>query len=259
MSTAATTTTTLWRWSVEDLDGFWALDLGPLRRRVGAASTVLASATCPAPQWFPGTQLNYAEHAFAGSDDDALAIVRRRRGRATRSGRGASCASRRGGSPPGCAALGVSKGDRVAAYMPNIPETAAAFLATASLGAIWSSCSPDFGARSVIDRFAQIEPKVLLTVDGYRYGGRTFDRRDAVQAVREAIPGLAHTALLRYRDPGATLDGALDWDELTPRRRAAAVRARAVRPPAVGALLAPARPGCPRRSSRARAGSCSST
>src|SRR3954469_6356851 len=99
--------------------------------------------------------------------------------------------------------------------MPNIPETAAAFLACASLGAVWSSCSPDFGARSVIDRFAQIEPKVLLAVDGYRYNGRAFDRRDTVRAVRDAIPGLDHTVLLRYLDEQATLEDARDWDELT--------------------------------------------
>ena len=90
----------------------------------------------------------------------------------------------------GLRALGVGRGDRVVAYMPNIPETAAAFLACASLGAVWSSCSPDFGARSVIDRFAQIEPKVLLAVDRYRYNGREFDRRDTVRAVRDAMPGL---------------------------------------------------------------------
>ena len=100
-----------------------------------------------------------------------------------RSGRGASCASRPLASPPGCGALGVGPGDRVAAYMPNIPETIAAFLATASIGAVWSSAAPEFGARSVIDRFAQIEPKVLLAVDGYRYGGRDHDRSEAVAGI----------------------------------------------------------------------------
>src|SRR5205807_3410917 len=98
-------------------------------------------------------------------------------------------------------ARGVGRGDRVVAYMPNIPETLAAFLACASIGAVWSSCSPDFGARSVIDRFAQIEPKVLLTVDGYRYNGRPFDRRDTVQAVPAASPGRRRPACLRYRSP----------------------------------------------------------
>ena len=95
----------------------------------------------------------------------------------------------------GLRALGVEPGDRVVAYLPNIPEAVAAFLACASIGAIWSSCSPDFGARSVIDRFAQIEPKVLLAVDGYRYGGKDFDRLDVVrELLAVAADGRAHRA-----------------------------------------------------------------
>src|SRR3990170_2647286 len=89
----------------------------------------------------------------------------------------------------GLRALGVGRGDRVVAYLPNIPETVAAFLATAGLGAVWSSCSPEFGARSVIDRFAQIEPKVLLAVDGYRYGGRDFDRAQVVDEIHAEVGG----------------------------------------------------------------------
>jgi acetoacetyl-CoA synthetase len=204
----------LWRWSVADLDGFW----GALWDRFGVGErggTVLASGEMPGAQWFPGTQLNYAEHAFRDKDDRALAIVAGGESRADEEWTWGELHEQTRRIAAGLRRLGVTKGDRVAAYLPNIPETAAAFLATASLGAIWSSCSPDFGARSVIDRFAQIEPKVLLTVDGYRYNGRPFDRRDTVRAVRDAMPGLAHTALLRYLDPAASLDDALDWDELT--------------------------------------------
>src|SRR5436190_1872041 len=94
-------------------------------------------------------------------------------------------------------------GDRVAAYMPNIPETVAAFLACASLGAVWSSCSPDFGVRSVVDRFAQIEPKVLLAVDGYRYGGKDFDRADALAEIQRGIPSLERTVVLPFLEGGA--------------------------------------------------------
>ena len=138
---------------------------------------MLGDRAMPGAEWFPGAQVNYAEHAFRGKPDDRVAIVHAGEVRdAGRGGPGASCASRSRGSRPGCARSGVERGDRVAAYMPNIPEAIAAFLATASLGAVWSSCSPDFGARSVIDRFAQIEPKVLLAVDGYRYNGKDFDR-----------------------------------------------------------------------------------
>ena len=161
---------------------------------------------------------------------------RGRRGLArTSSGPGASCASRCARIAAGLRALGVERGDRVVAYMPNIPETAAAFLACASLGAVWSSCSPDFGARSVIDRFAQIEPKVLLAVDGYRYNGKDFDRsRDRARRSRDAMPGLARcapaatsTAMRRWRTRSTAADG----------RRGSGVRAGAVRPPAVGPVL----------------------
>jgi acetoacetyl-CoA synthetase len=204
----------LWRWSVTDLDGFW----GSIWDRFGVGErgdTVLASAGMPGAQWFPGTQLNYAEHAFRGRDDATTAIVAGGESRPDAEWTWGELRAQVQRIAAGLRRLGVTRGDRVVAYMPNIPETAAAFLAAASLGAIWSSCSPDFGARSVIDRFAQIEPKVLLAVDGYRYNGRGFDRRDTVQAVRDAIPGLEHTALLRYHDPQATLAGALDWDALT--------------------------------------------
>ena len=125
----------------------------------------------------------------------------------------------------GLRALGVEPGDRVAAYVPNIPEAVAAFLACASIGAVWSSCSPDFGARSVIDRFAQIEPKVLLAVDGYRYGGKDFDRLDVVRELLASLPTVEHTVLLGYLDPEPSTG--------RPRRRrrggttfAAAARAR---------------------------------
>ena len=110
--------------------------------------------------------------------------------------------------------LGVGRGDRVVALMPNCVETLAAFLAVASLGAIWSSCSPDFGTRAVRDRFAQLEPSVFLAVDGYRYGGKAFDVRDRVQALVEQMPTLTRTVLLPYLDPGAELAGTMRWSEL---------------------------------------------
>jgi acetoacetyl-CoA synthetase len=194
----------LWRWSIEDLDGFWAAIWD--RFEVGErGEVVLASREMPGARWFPGTRLNYAEHAFRGKADDALAIVA-----GSESGEDVEWTWRELRAQvrriaAGLRRLGVEPGDRVVAYLPNIPETAAAFLATASLGAVWSSCSPDFGARSVIDRFAQIEPKVLLAVERYRYNGREFDRRDALAAIRDAMPGLRHTAVL----------GTPSWDELT--------------------------------------------
>src|SRR5438067_2428234 len=113
----------------------------------------------------------------------------------------------------GLRAAGVEEGDRVAAYMPNIPETVAAFLACASIGAVWSSAAPEFGARSVVDRFAQIEPKVLLAVDGYRYGGRDFDRTEAVEEIAGEIPSLARVVKLGYLSGSGWEDGFLGGED----------------------------------------------
>ena len=200
----------LWRWSVTDLDGFWG-SIWDFFGVAGEYDQVLATREMPGATWFPGTQLNYAEHLFRGKDPDAVAIVHaselRELGEVTWGElrqQTASMAAR-------LRALGVERGDRVAAYMPNIPETVAAFLATASLGAIWSSCSPDFGPRSVIDRFAQIEPKVLLAVDGYRYNGRDFDRRETVEKIAAETGGQVLT--LGYLDGTGWEDGFPGGDE----------------------------------------------
>jgi acetoacetyl-CoA synthetase len=193
----------MWRWSVTDLDGFWG-SIWDFFGVEGGYDQVLAAREMPGAQWFPGVTVNYAEHLFRGKDDDATAIVHaselRELGEVTwgelRAQTAAMAARLR--------ALGVERGDRVAAYMPNIPETVAAFLATASIGAIWSSCSPDFGPRSVIDRFAQIQPKVLLAVDGYRYNGRDFDRRETVERIAAETGGQILT--LGYLDGGGWPD-----------------------------------------------------
>jgi len=208
----------LWRWSVEDLEGFWSSiwDFFGVRAD-GGYDRVLASRTMPGTEWFAGSRLNYAEHVFAGKDDAEPAILHaselRELGELSwgelRSQVAAVAASLRG--------LGVEPGDRVVAYMPNIPEAIVAFLATASIGAVWSSCSPDFGPASVIDRFAQIEPKVLFAVDGYRYGGKDFDRRNVIAELQAAMPSLRRTVVLPYLDPGPDLSPLRDasrWDEL---------------------------------------------
>jgi acetoacetyl-CoA synthetase len=170
----------------------------------------------PGARWFPGVALNYAAHALR-SEPDGPAIVARSqsRGRAEVSivdlrDQVARCRA-------GLARLGVGRGDRVAAYLPNIPETVVAFLAAASLGAIWSSCAPEFGTRSVVDRLRQIEPSVLLVVDGYRYGAKSIDRADEVAAIRAALPSLRATVTVPYLadDPEAARHkGSTLWDEL---------------------------------------------
>jgi acetoacetyl-CoA synthetase len=184
----------LWRWSVEDLDGFWGAlwdryDVGERGNRV------LASREMPGALWFPGTRLNYTEHALRGKADDALALIAGNESGEDVEWTWGELKEQVRRIAAGLRRLGVGPGDRVVAYMPNIPETVAAFLATASLGAVWSSCSPDFGARSVIDRFAQIEPKVLLAVDRYRYNGREFDRGEVLDTIRAEVAP-AHTAIL---------------------------------------------------------------
>jgi len=165
----------LWQWSVDDLEGFWA-SIWDFFGVQGSYDRVLGSAEMPGAEWFAGARVNYAEHLFAGKDPGAVAIVHASELREQAEWTWGELRRETASMAERLRALGVRKGDRVAAYMPNLPETVAAFLATASIGAVWSSCSPDFGARSVIDRFAQIEPKVLLTVDGYRYNGRDFER-----------------------------------------------------------------------------------
>jgi acetoacetyl-CoA synthetase len=224
----------LWRWSVAEVEDFWASIWEFCEVRSSETyEQPLVERRMPGAQWFTGSELNYAENLlaplrFAGADggeeagprpdrSDAVAVVHsselRELGELTWGELTAQVAAVAGG----LRALGVGRGDRVVAYMPNIPETLVAFLATASIGAIWSSAAPEFGARSVIDRFAQIEPKVLLTVDGYRHGGKDFDRTAVVTGILAELPSVEHTVLLGYLDEDAQLDGALGWSELQRR------------------------------------------
>ncbi len=208
----------LWEWSTTDLEGFWA----SIWERFDVVASVpyervLGSRAMPGAEWLPGARLNFAEHALRARDADAVAIRHaselRPLAEQTRGELRAEVARLAGG----LRALGVGPGDRVVAYLPNIPEAVAAFLACASIGAIWSSCSPDFGARSVIDRFAQIEPRVLMAVDGYRYGGKDFDRLGVVQELVAALPTVEHTVVLGYLDPEPSLvglRGPVRWPDL---------------------------------------------
>jgi acetoacetyl-CoA synthetase len=197
----------LHRWSVENLEEFWAAIWDEYGVR-GSYDTVLASRAMPGAEWFPGARVNYARHIFEGKDDGALAIQHASESRPLGSWTWGELRERAARIRAGLVARGVGEGDRVAAFLPNIPETIAAFLATASLGAVWSSAAPEFGARSVIDRFAQIEPKVLLAVDGYRYGGRDFSTGEKLDAIAAEMPG-AEVVRLRYLDDSGWEDGFL--------------------------------------------------
>jgi acetoacetyl-CoA synthetase len=202
----------LWRWSVDDLPGFW----GEIWRRFGVGgepSEVLAGGPMPDHHWFPGVELNYAGHLLAGRPDGEVAIRHASEVRPLTAVTWGELREAVRRCAAGLRRLGVDRGDRVAAYLPNLYETVVGFLATASLGGIWSAAAPEFGARSVLDRFGQIEPKVLLAVDGYRYGGRDFDRTETVVQLREALPSVRHLVSVPHLGV-APPQGAIAWDEL---------------------------------------------
>jgi acetoacetyl-CoA synthetase len=200
----------LWRWSVFDLEEFWSslVEFAGVRFSEPPAR-VLGNDAMPGASWFPGARLSYAEHMFAGKDPDALAIQHASESRELASMTWGELRGLTASIAAGLRASGVGEGDRVVAYMPNIPETVAALFACASIGAVWSSAAPEFGVRSVVDRFSQIEPKVLLAVDGYRYGGKDFDRRDAVDRIAAEIPSLSRVVRLGYLAGSGWEDGFL--------------------------------------------------
>ncbi len=207
----------LWQWSVTDLEGFWASiwDFFQIGGRPSPAP-VLARRQMPGTVWYPNASLNYAEHALRRRDDHIALIFQSERHPLTRLTY-AELYSQVASVAAALRGMGVQKGDRVVAYLPNIPQALVAFLAAASLGATWSSCSPDFGTRSVVDRFQQIEPKVLFAVDGYSYGGKTHDRLAVAAEIRSQLPTLQATVLVPYlqaEPPAATLPGAVRWESL---------------------------------------------
>ncbi|MBB5828663.1 acetoacetate--CoA ligase [Micromonospora carbonacea] len=208
----------LWEWSVTDLDGFWrsVWDHFGVVAHTGPTA-ILADPAMPGARWFPGATLNYAENVLRmpGLGDDDPVVIAHGQTRAPQTLTAAELREQVRRVAAGLRRLGVGPGDRVAAYAPNIPETYVLLLATASLGAIFSSCAPEFGTRSVTDRWRQIEPTVLVAVDGYRYGDKPVDRRGEVAAIRAALPSLRHTVAVAYLDPaGPAPDGAVSWAEL---------------------------------------------
>ncbi|MBP8306875.1 MAG: AMP-binding protein, partial [Burkholderiaceae bacterium] len=200
----------LWQWSVDDLEGFWGAfwDFAGVISH-SPYSRVLAEREMPHAKWFPGATLNYAEHmlAHARRPDAATrpALVFESELQARTEISWARLAAATGALTAGLAGLGVTRGDRVVGYLPNIPQALESLLAVASLGAIWSGSSPDMGPVSVLDRFRQIEPKVLIAVDGYRYGGKDFDRRDTLRELVAQLPSVQAVVLVPYLDPGADM------------------------------------------------------
>jgi acetoacetyl-CoA synthetase len=207
----------LWRWSTTDLEGFWSSIWEFFEIRASTPyERVLGSRAMPGAEWFPGARLNYAEHAFRNRDAGEVAVRHASELRPLAETTWGELRELTRRLAAALRATGIGRGDRVVAYLPNVVEALAAFHACASVGAVWSSCSPDFGVRSVVDRFAQIEPRVLLAVDGYRYGGRDHDRLDVVRALQEAIPSLERTVVLGYLDDAPSLERltrATSWDD----------------------------------------------
>jgi acetoacetyl-CoA synthetase len=228
----------LWHWSVDQLEDFWA----GIWEYCGVRASrpyerVLDARRMPGARWFEGAELNYAENILTRDRDPkapALLYASERSGPQALSW--GELSAQVAAAAAGLRALGVARGDRVGAYMPNVPETIIAFLASSSIGAIWSSAAPEFGARSVIDRFAQIEPKVLLAVDGYRHGGRDFDRTAVVQSILAELPTVEHIVTLPYVPEAAAADrsagappgrgerAGLSWDELLATGKGAELR-----------------------------------
>jgi acetoacetyl-CoA synthetase len=208
-----------WRWSVTEPGAFWRSiwDHFEVLAHLPPRGD-LAGDRMPGTTWFPGATLSYAEHALRmpGRADDDVVVVGRSQTRGPADLTGAELRDQVARCRAGLRRLGVGRGDRVAGFLPNIPETVVAFLATASLGAIWSSCAPEFGVRAVVDRFGQIEPKVLLAVDGYRYGEKAIDRRSELAEIRAALPTVRSTVVLPYLDAAAAreIPDVLAWDEL---------------------------------------------
>ncbi len=201
----------LWRWSVADLPAFWqsvvefcGMDFSTPPRQV------LGRREMPGAEWFPGARLNYAAHALRHErpGEDALVHLSERRPLAALSW--TEFARQVRVLATWMRGLGIAPGDRVVAYLPNTPEAIVAMYATASIGAVWSSCGPDFGARGVLDRYSQLQPRLIICVDGYSYGGKLFDKRAEIRQIIEGLPTLAHVVHLPYLDPE-------DLAPLTPR------------------------------------------
>ena len=204
----------LWRWSVTDLEGFWSSLWEFFEIRAHAPyEHVLGSRAMPGAEWFPGARLNFAEHMVGRDDElDAVAVVAHSQTRESLELTFGELREQVARARAGLQRLGIGPGDRVVAYLPNIPETLVAFLAAASLGAVWATCPPEFGVRSVLHRLGQLEPTLLLAVAGYRWGQRRVDRRNEVAAVRDGLPTVGTVVEVPY--PERALADTLPWDEL---------------------------------------------
>lgn len=208
----------LWNWSVQNLEAFW----GAIWKYFEVAEAdypVLSERRMPGARWFEGSELNFAKQVF-NRNNDGIALISKSERTAEKSMTWQDLEKKTGSLAASLRETGVGVGDRVAAFLPNSPEAVVAFLACASIGAIWSCCSPDFGAPAVVDRFSQIEPKVLFATDGYSYGGKWFDRTATVDSIAKALPGLKRTIHVRGRGRSTPLQGSVSWEDMVAGKEA---------------------------------------
>jgi acetoacetyl-CoA synthetase len=206
----------LWKWSVDDIEGFW----GSIWKYFDVADAdypVLTQRKMPGSKWFEGSELNFADRVFANGREGTALLCRTER-KAERAVSWSELERKTAALAAKLRDLGVERGDRVAAYLPNGAEAVIAFLAAASIGAIWSSCPPEFGPPSVIDRFSQIEPKILFAVDGYSYGGKWVDRIGDVGKIRQDLPELESVIGVSGGKKGGGIPGTISWEEATDGR-----------------------------------------
>jgi acetoacetyl-CoA synthetase len=208
----------LWDWSVNEIEDFWQSLWEFFQIKASASySQVLSERSMPGAKWLSGSELNYAEHVFRNMSPERPALIFQSEIQPLMEISWDELHHKVTAVATALRNMGVQRGDRVVSYMPNIPQTIIAFLACASIGAIWSSCSPDFGTRSVTDRFNQIKPKVLFAVDGYQYGGRAFDSSLAIAELQQSLSSLERTVLVPYLKSDAGTQGmqrTVIWDEL---------------------------------------------
>ncbi len=205
----------LWRWSTSDTAAFWKSIVDYFGVRFGSDySRVMSSTRMPGVRWFEGATLNYTQCLLDKNERDDTSIISVSETRPRREVSMQKLLSDAERVRNFFSTAGIMPGDRIAAYLPNISEAVESFVATAASGAVWSSCSPDFGRKSVIDRFSQIEPKLLIAVDGYIYGGRTYDRIDTVESILKEIPSIKQVILIPYLNSGARVRSAVLWDDV---------------------------------------------
>ncbi len=208
----------LWRWSIANIDDFWQAIWEYFDVKASSPFTrVLGKREMPGAEWFPGARLNYAENVLRQEQPDSEALFYANEINPVASVSWSELANDVRVLATRLRAMGIMPGDRVAGYMTNSPEAVIAVLATTAIGAIWSGCSPDFGTHSVLDRIAQIDPKVLICVDGYTYGGKPFDRREEIRQIIDQLPTLQHVIFLPYLDKENTappVSGAMLWKHI---------------------------------------------